>query len=554
MTEPTVNPRREAGADPPAVDLVVRGGRVWTGERDGREPTALAVRDGRILAVGTDDELAPLARSAAQVLDLAGERVLPGLQDSHLHAVRAGLTWDRELHWEELRSLTSALASIRERAATVPAGTWITVVGGWHERQFAEKRMPTREELDGVAPDHPVFVQMLYDRAVLNTAALRACGFDESADPPRGRIERDAAGRATGVVTGVGAFQQVLARTGTPDHHERVEGTRRMLAEFARHGITSVVDGGGMLMTPESYHPLLELWRSGQLPARVRLFISAATRGAEREELTQWMRHTVAGFGDDLVRVSGLGEIVHYGCHDLEGLDPYEMDDESWRELVEITRLAVRYRWPVSVHAVLDHTLGRVLDAWERVATDHDLRPLRFSIVHADQASPENVRRMAALGVGVLVQNRLVLKATDYVAAWGRRQTLRTPPIGDLVAAGLPIGAGSDSTRANWYQPWASLWWLVTGESVDGCEPRDPRHRLSVAEALRAYTRGGSWFTFEEDRRGLLAPGYAADFFVPSADPFRVEPSALPDIRSDLTVLAGRVSYSSGRLAPASPR
>jgi hypothetical protein len=534
----------------PAADLVLTNGRLWTGVPGSGEPTALAVRDGRILAVGTDEDLAPLAEAATHVVDLEGRRVLPGLQDSHIHAVRAGLTWERELHWEEIRSLAEGLASIRERAARTPAGGWITVVGGWHERQLAERRMPSRAELDDAAPDHPVFVQMLYDAAVLSSAALRACGWDAaSADPPGGRLERDpGTGELTGVVYGMGAFQHVLARIGQPGREERSRGTLRMLREFARHGVTAVVDGGGFLMTPESYHPLFDLWRNGDLPVRMRLFVSAATSGAELDELTQWMRYTVPGFGDDVVRISGLGEIVHHGCHDMEGLDPYEMGEDSWRELVAISRLAARYRWPMSVHAVLDHTLGRVLDAWETVAADHDLRPLRFSIVHADQASPGNVRRMADLGVGVLVQNRLGLKATDYVACWGLEQTLRTPPIGEFVGAGLRLAAGTDATRANWYQPWASVWWLVTGGSVDGQRPRDAAHRLTVDAALRAYTHDGTWFTFEEDRRGLLAPGYAADFFVPTADPLSVDPAALPEIRSELTVMGGRVTHSSGRL------
>lgn len=539
--------------NPPGADLVLRNGRLWTGDPDGGAPTALAVRDGRIVAVGSDDDLAPLAAGAARVVDLSGRRLLPGLQDSHIHAVRAGVTWDRELHWEEIRSLADGLAGLRQRARDTAPGTWITVIGGWHERQLAEGRMPTRQELDAAAPDHPVFVQMLYDRDVLTSAALRECGWhDGAADPPRGELERGPDRSPTGVVSGVGAFQHVLAHVAEPDHQEKLRGTGRMLAELARHGITSVVDGGGMLTPPESYHPLLELWRSGELPVRTRLFVSAVTRGSERDELTQWMRHTVAGFGDDLVRVSGIGEIVQYGCHDMEGFDPYEMDGASWSELVEITRLAVRYRWPMSVHAVLDHTLSRVLDAWETVAADHDLRPLRFSIVHADQASPENVRRLAGLGAGVLVQNRLGLKATDYLGAWGRAQTLRTPPLGEFVDAGLPIAAGTDATRANWFQPWASVWWLVTGGSVDGCEPRAARHRLSVEAALHAYTRAGSWFTFEEHQRGLLAPGYAADFFVPTADPLTADPAELPGIRSELTVMGGWITYSSGCLADSS--
>jgi predicted amidohydrolase YtcJ len=503
-----------------------------------------------LVAEGSDDELAPLVENASRVIDLEGRRVLPGLQDSHIHAVRAGLTWERELHWEEVRSLADALAQIRERAARTPSGTWITVVGGWHERQLAERRLPTRAELDAAAPDHPVVVQMLYDAAVLNTAALRECGWeDTSADPPRGRLERDGDGRLTGVVHGMGAYMHALSRIPAPTPHEQRRGTRAMLAEFGRHGVTTVVDGGGFLMTPESYHPLLSLWRDGEMPVRGRLFVSAATSGREVDELTQWMRHTVPGFGDDVVRVSGLGEIVHHGCHDMEGLDPYEMGLHAWDELVEISRLAAQRRWPMSVHAVLDHTLGRVLDAWEHVAAEHDIRPLRFSIVHADQASPKNVQRMADLGLGVLVQNRLGLKATDYVDSWGLEQTLRTPPIGEFIEAGLPMAAGSDATRANWYQPWASVWWLVTGGSVDGQSPRAAEHRLDVEAALRAYTGDGAWFTFEEGRRGRLVPGQLADLFVPTADPFDVEPDALLDVRSELTVMGGRVTHSSGQLA-----
>jgi predicted amidohydrolase YtcJ len=155
---------------------------------------------------------------------------------------------------------------------------------------------------------------------------------------------------------------------------------------------------------------------------------------------------------------------------------------------------------------------------------------------------------MADLGVGVLVQNRLALKATDYVECWGPEQTLRTPPIGELVEAGLPLAAGSDATRANWYQPWATVWWLVTGGSVDGQTPRSTEHRLGLEAALRASTAGGTWFTFEEGRRGQLAVGQAADLFVPTADPFSVDADALLDIRSDLTLMAGRVTHSTGRL------
>lgn len=535
---------------PPAADLVVTGARLFTGLADhsaGPDATAFAVRDGRFLAVGSDAELAELARGGGRHVDLGGRRVLPGLQDSHLHAVRAGLTWNTEVHWEEATSLADAMERLRAAAAQAPAGTWLPVVGGWHARQFTEGRPPTPDELDRACPDHPVFAQMLYEQAVLNSAALAACGWDTAtADPPGGTLERAADGRPTGVVRGMGGFRAVLDRIPAPTTEQQEAGTLAMLRTLAGHGMTAVIDGGGLFMSPESYRAVFALWRRRELPVRMRLFASASTAGHEVDELTAWMRHGTAGFGDDLLRVCGLGEVVHLGCHDLEGFTDFRIDETSYRELVEIGRRAAAAGWPMSVHAVLDSSLGRVLDAFEQVAAETDIRPLRWSIVHADEASEANIARMASLGLGVLVQDRMVLQAPDYVDLWGAAQAARTPPLGELRTAGLPVAGGSDATRASRYLPWTSLWWLVTGGTATGTGTRAAAHRLSVAEALHAYSHAGAWFTFEERTRGRIAPGYAADFFAPTADPFAADPDTLPDIRSDWTVMSGRTTHSTG--------
>ncbi len=539
----------------PLVDLVLRGGRITTFADDGQAPPeaeAVAIAGGRIVAVGTDQQLAPYAELAAEVVDLGGRRVVPGLNDSHIHAVRGGNSWTRSLHWEGVRSVAEALETVRHAAATAEAGTWIAVVGGWHRSQFAEGRIPTREELDAAAPAHPVYVQELYDVGVLNTAGLSACGYtDDAPDPARGTLERDDAGALTGRIHGVGAFAAPIGKALEAGSEQEQDGIRTMFAEFARHGLTGVVDGGGLLVTPRDYDAVYAVWREGGLDVRTRLFISAWNRGGEVADIDALTSLVQAGSGDAMLRVAGVGEIPHLGCHDMEGLDPFTLTDAAFEELVDIVRLCAKRGWRMSVHAVLDATLGRILDAWERVEEETGLVAGRgWSIVHADEASLANLQRLARLGAGVLVQNRLILKGGDYVEHWGPEATRTAPPIGAMRDLGIVIGGGTDATRANWFSPWASIWWLVTGKTLDGQGVRAPEHRLSRADALAAYTRDAAWFTGEQAHRGRIAPGYDADLCVPSLDPFACDDDDIRDIRSVLTVMDGRITHRAAELAP----
>ena len=538
--------------DNPVPDLVLRHAKVVTFDEAAPRAESVAVKDGRVLAVGPDDELAPLAAVARHTVDLGGRVVLPGLNDSHIHAMRAGLDWERTLHWEDVRSLAEALARVREAAAMRPAGEWIRVVGGWHSRQLAEGRPPTRAELDAAAPGHPVYLQELYSRAVLNSAALARCGWDgASAGPPGGELLRDATGGLTGEVRGTGAFAVPTALAGTADLEEAVRGTAAMMAEFAGHGLTGVVDGGGMATAPRDYDALYELWRRGALTVRTRLFLCGWTRGREVDDYTQLTTVAQPDFGDAMLKVSGAGEMPHSGCHDFEGLNTeFTISGASYAELLQITRLCARHGWRLSVHAVLDRSLSRVLDAWEQVERETGrISRLRCSVVHADGASESSLRRVAALRAGVLVQNRLLLKGADYVQAWGQAAADAAPPLGVMRDLGIRIGGGTDATRANWYSPWASIGWLVTGRSIDGATRRAERDRLSRHDAIASYTRDAAWFTGEDGRRGRLSPGYDADLCVPTADPFACAEAELPGLRSDLTLAGGRVTHASGELA-----
>jgi len=536
----------------PVVDLVLRGGRISTFADSGpAEVEAIAIAGGRIVAIGSDAELALHADLAERVIELGGRRVIPGLNDSHIHAVRGGVSWTRTVHWEDVRSLADGLERIRQDAANRGPGEWVSVVGGWHSSQLAEGRAPTREELDSVAPDNPVYVQELYDLGVLNSAGLAACGWtNDSEDPPRGTLDRDASGALTGRIHGVGAYSVPLGQALVVEGSESADGVRQMFSTFARHGLTGVVDGGGLLVTPRDYDPVYEVWRSGELDVRTRLFLSAWTRGGEVADIDSLTTLVQPDSGDGMLKVVGVGEIPHLGCHDMEGLDPFSMTEQSHAELIDIVRLCATRGWRMSIHAVLDDTLGRILDAWEAVEQETGLVAGRgFSIVHADEASMGNLERLAKLGAGVLVQNRLVLKGGDYVKAWGEEATVNAPPIGDMRRLGITIGAGTDATRANWFSPWASIWWLVTGATLDGTGVRSEQHRIPVEDAIAAYTRDAAWFTGEQDHRGQLLPGYDADLCVPTLDPLACSPEELPHIVSDLTVMGGRITHGSGDLA-----
>jgi predicted amidohydrolase YtcJ len=534
------------------ADDVYLNGRIWPGGDPvaGPEPTALAVHGGRVLAHGTDDRLRELIGPGTRVIDLAGRRVIPGLIDGHIHAVRAGLTWTGELHWTGVPDVASALASIRAAAERARPGEWIRAIGGWHPCQFTEAREPTRSELDAVSGDHPVYVQALYESAVLNSAAILETGLDKLAgDPPGGHVERDPlTGEPTGRIHGMGAFTFCLDAIGPPEPARQRRSTAAMFADLHATGLTGVVDAGGFGMAPERYDALFELWRGRDLSMRTRLLLSAVDPGEEYRQLDDWLRHAPLRFGDGMLRFAGIGEVVHFGCHDFEGLEEFAISDESAEQLRRISYRTAERGWPMNIHAITDESIGRILDCWESVNERIPLAGLRFSLSHADRISVRNTQRLRALGGGVVVDDHQVFKAAASAAVWGEEALASTPPLGNLLAAGIPLGAGTDANRASSFSPWLSLWWLVTGTSLDGVQRRDPQHLISRAQALRLYSAGSAWLSFEEADRGHLHPGAHADLAVLNADYFTVAEEQIPAIRSDLTVVGGRPVHSTGEV------
>ncbi len=527
------------------ADMVLLNGKVSIGIAEAPQYEALAIQRDRILALGTNKEMQEFTDELTTVIDVGGRRIIPGLIDSHIHLVRAGLTWDDELHWDGVSSLEQALAMIADAVKQQPEGTWIRAVGGWHPGQFVEQRGPTQADLNAIAPHHPVYVQLLYEDALVNSAALQACGVTSASNAPAGGLfECDESGELSGRVRGVPAFNYFLQRMGKTTFEQQVASTCSMLQAFNRVGLTGAIDTGGLGATPEIYRPLFEVWRQGKMSVRTRLYVGATERGQEKAQIAEWIRHLAPGFGDALLKVVGVGEIVVFGYHDLEGLVPLHVSAESKRELYEITRMAVEQGWPMQIHAVCAPTISAVLDVWEEIDRQFPLVGRRFSIAHADSITDADLLRVRELGIGLAIQNRLVFRAADSARAWGDDVVHGAPPLRRMLDLGIAVGAGTDATRVTSYNPWLSLWWLVTGCSVDGAPPRKYEHCLSREEALRLYTAGSAWFSFDEQERGTLVPGKLADLAVLSEDYFNVPNEVIPTLQSVLTVVGGRAVYS----------
>jgi predicted amidohydrolase YtcJ len=493
----------------------------------GEVESAIAVDRGRIVEIGPTDRLRA-TYAGARTIACGRRRAIPGLIDSHLHAVRAGRTWHAEVRWDGIGSLAEAVDVLAERCVTAPPGSWLRVTGGWHPAQFVEARLPTRAELDGAAPEHPVYAQLLFEGAVPNTRAIRAC--PELAGPD--------------FVAGLPALRLLDQAVGEPDEETAAASTEAFLRTLSAAGVTGASDMNGFGVMGAAYRPVLGLWRAGRLPVRLRLHLGPGGPGREVATYRGHAEHCFAGLGDGMLRMSGFGEIPSFGCTDLEGLETGRRPSaEGRRTLAEVSRIALEHGWPLHVHAILEATLGAVLDAWEEIAAGASLAPYRFAICHAEAIGPASIERAARLGIGVAVQNRLMLRGSDSARAWGAAVARQAPPLRDLLDAGIPLGGGTDGTVANSADPWRTLWWMVTGRSLDGSPARAERHRLTRAEALTVLTAGSAWFTAEEQDRGVLAPGRAADLAVLSDDFFTIAEKDIPGIRSLLTVVDGRVVH-----------
>lgn len=540
------------------ADLVLLDARIATLVPDRPEATAIAIRDGRV--AGLDEEARASIGPRTRVVEVGRRRIVPGLNDSHLHVIRAGLNYHLELRWDGLPSLADALRRLKEQAERTPPPQWVRVIGGWNEWQFAEKRMPTLDELNRAAPETPVIVLHLYDSAMMNRAALRALGFDASTpNPPGGLVARDASGEPTGLlIAEPSAFilYSTIARAPKLDFDDQRNSTRHFMRELNRFGVTSVGDaGGGWQNYPEDYGVIQQLARDGALTLRIAYSLFAQKPGAELADYTRWIGMTRPGEGDAMLAVAGAGENLVWSGGDFENfLQPRpDLKPVLESELEAVIRALVAARWPFRIHATYDETIDRFLGVFERVDREIPFAGLRWFFDHAETIGPRNIERTRALSGGIAIQHRMAYQGEYFVRRYGREAARDCPPIRRMLAAGIPVGAGTDGTRVASYHPWTCLDWLTTGRTVGGTTITAPENRLSREEALRLYTSGSAWFSGESDRKGQLAVGWLADLAVLSDDYLTCADDAIRGIESLLTVCDGRIVHAAGAFAALAP-
>ena len=539
-----------------APDLILLNGRFTTLDKSEPTATAVAIKDGKFIAVGEDSEISQLKSDSTRTVDLNGRSALPGLIDNHLHIIRGGLNFNMELRWDGVRSLATAMEMLKAQVAITPPPQWVRVVGGFTEHQFDERRLPTIEELNAAAPDTPVFMLHLYDRALLNAAGLRVVGYTkDTPEPPGGEIARDSAGNPTGLLLAkpnAAILYATLAKGPKLPLEYQLNSTRHFMRELNRLGVTGAIDaGGGFQNFPEDYEVVKRLDAEGLLTIRLAYNLFTQKPKGETEDFLNWTKISKYKDGNDYFRHNGAGEMLTFSAADFEDfrVPRPDMRPEMEGDLEGVIRVLVENRWPWRMHATYDETINRALDVFEKVNRDTPLAGLNWFFDHAETITEKSMDRIAALGGGIAVQHRMAYQGEYFVERYGEKAAEGTPPVARMLEKGIHTSAGTDATRVASYNPWVSLSWLVTGKTVGGMRIYPQRNCLDRETALRMWTEKVTWFSNEVGKKGQIAVGQLADLIVPDRDFFACAEDDIAGTSSLITVVGGNVVYATGEFA-----
>lgn len=527
---------RTSLAQQPAPDIILNNGKIITVDAQFSIAQAVAVRGEHIIAVGTNKEIVALAGPDTRIIDLKGRSVIPGLIDNHGHVMEEGPIWQLELRLDGIETRAEALQMIREHAKTLGPGAWVFTLGGFSTDQFTDNQADfTRDELDAVAPENPVLLQVTRDNTYLNSLAITAAGL-EQADAPW--VVRNEAGRPTGVIEADGIG--VVADVRPPPPPEIFEASSMaMIADMNRAGLTTV---GGPC--PAEYIDRFRAWGdAGRLNLRFFCFSRAElsnTTDQVDELLLQIATLRPFQWGN-WVDLTAYGETVYRPLHDsmlATSTSPTVEELHQWRRIAtEVARAGL----PLHVHATVENTITTFLDQIEQVNLEYPIRNLRWALAHMDQINASHLERMKKLGMYLAVHTRPVVMGGIYKRVHGDR-TLDMPPLQLIQQSGIVWGLGSDAFEVNQYRPFTTLWWAVTGKMVGGTTVL--RQTISREDALIAHTRQNAFLVFQENNLGSIQSGKFADLVVLDRDYLTIPADEIKDIQPVLTMVGGRITIN----------
>jgi len=549
------------------ADIIIINGKITTLDANNPEAQAVAITANKIVQVGTTEQILKLKGTQTKIIDAKGNRVIPGLFDSHLHVIRGGRFYNTELRWDGVKSLKRALEMLKEQAARTPQGQWIRVVGGWNEYQFEEKRLPTLQEINEATGDVPTFILYLYGKAFLNKAGIRTLNIDANTPSPAGGlIEKDSDGNPTGLlVAEPNAFilYSTLAKLPELNTAEKVNSTIQYMTELNRLGVTAVMDaGGGFQNFPDDYGITDSLNKAGKITVRLPYFLFAQKKGSELPDYIKWTgmvdiedRVNHNGINDIDYHVEGGGENLVADAGDFENfLFPRpEFPASMEKNLKAVLEVLAKKHWPFRLHATYNESISRDLDVIEEVNKETPFNGLPWMFDHAETISEANLERIKALGGGVAIQHRMAYQGESFIHRYGKAAAAAAPPVKRMLELGIPVGLGTDGTRVASYNPWIALYWITTGKTVGGTQVMAKENTLDREKALQLCTYGG-YNLIKETSKGKIEKGYYADLVILDKDYFSVSDEEIKSITSKLTIVDGKVVYGDNDYSNIAPK
>lgn len=552
------------------ADMIVFNAKITTGSLTKPEASALAVKRGKIYAVGTDVEILKLKDNSTKLIDAGGKRLIPGINDAHIHILNER-GYNYNVRWDGVPTLKRALEMLSEQAKRTPEGQWVKVIGGWSPYQFKENRLPTIEEIRKAVPNRPAIVQYAYNRAFLNEMAMKAFGVGTNRFPalPGTVLEKDKKGNYTGVVDGYTfTFISLEAMVPQPSSEEQLSSIANTINSLNRFGVTSAVDGAALIGHPHGHTQIQQLAKENRLNIRMPFIDlqygdvnSGSLVDAEINAVTKTSPispgenlHPTMAHGHEY---EGAGELLRVELHDHENFDrpAVIIDKEVMRRYIreDITKL-VEKGIPFRMHISYDENITPFLDELEAINQKTPLDGLRWSIEHAETISLENAARVKKLGGGIALDTKLAMHGEAFVKTYGAEKASQTPKLRELYDSGVSLTMTSDAFRVASFNPWIGISWMTTGKSVSGTEILAKNNRLTREEALKLFTVAPTWFEDQEREMGKIIPGNFADFVLLNKDYFTIPDEEIKTISSLLTVVDGRVVFGADEYSGLSPK